>query len=333
MTDSDVDWLQRGPGLQCPVLDPAILPAIAARLTAALAPPAHPLTPLVVDGHAAGWLDSARAERLAAFGTVFGLTRGALRFVPAVDRADDRTAAVAEVARTLAAEGALSAWRDERYAVAPAFGAPPWFLLERAAARYFGVRTFAAHVNGLVRAIETGTGGSTMWFARRAPTKAIDPGQLDNLVGGGIAAGMTVAATVQKEAREEAGIPSALSSRRGPAAPCTFAAPNPTACSGRPSSSTTCGCRGTSSPQARTARWSSTGGSTWRRPRGSSTNAKVRTSSPPMRAWSCSTPCCGTAPIAADVPAYLALDALRHPPDVAATGWPSAPPAAPAPRR
>ena len=37
--------------------------------------------------------------------------------------------------------------------------------------------------------------------------------------------------------------------------------------------------------------------------------------------------------IAADVPEYLALDALRHPPDVAATGWPSAPPAAPPPRR
>jgi len=39
------------------------------------------------------------------------------------------------VARTLAAEGALSAWRNERYAVAAAPGAPPWFLLERAAAR------------------------------------------------------------------------------------------------------------------------------------------------------------------------------------------------------
>ena len=156
VTDSDVDWLRRGPGLQCPVLDNAILPAIAARLTAALAPPAHPLTPLVVDGQVAGWLDAARAERLAAFGAVFDLDRGALTFVPAVDRADDRTAAVAEVARTLAAEGALSAWRDERYAVAPAFGAPPWFLLERAAARYFGVRTFAAHVNGLVRGLDAG---------------------------------------------------------------------------------------------------------------------------------------------------------------------------------
>jgi 8-oxo-dGTP pyrophosphatase MutT (NUDIX family) len=46
-----------------------------------------------------------------------------------------------------------------------------------------------------------------MWIARRSPDKAIDPGLLDNLVGGGIAAGADVAHTVVKEAWEEAGIP------------------------------------------------------------------------------------------------------------------------------
>jgi 8-oxo-dGTP pyrophosphatase MutT (NUDIX family) len=40
--------------------------------------------------------------------------------------------------------------------------------------------------------------------------KAIDPGKLDNLVGGGIAAGATVAQTLIKEASEEAGIPGEL---------------------------------------------------------------------------------------------------------------------------
>ena len=193
------------------MLDDAILPAIAARLTAALAPPTLPLVPLVVDGFAAGWLDPPRAERAAAFRSVFVRDRRGLAFASALDRADDRSAALAEVARALAAEGALSAWRDERYAVARAFGAPPSFLVERAAARYFGVRTFAAHVNGLTGEPGAGAAGMTMWLARRAPTKAIDPGQLDNLVGGGIAAGMTVAATVVKEAREEAGIPAGRS--------------------------------------------------------------------------------------------------------------------------
>ena len=45
-----------------------------------------------------------------------------------------------------------------------------------------------------------------MWLARRSATKSIDPGLLDNLVGGGIASGATVGATVIKESWEEAGI-------------------------------------------------------------------------------------------------------------------------------
>ena len=89
---------------------------------------------------------------------------------------------------------------------------PPAFLLERAAARYFGIRTRAVHVNGLV---DTGS-GAAMWIARRSPAKAIDPGMLDNLVGGGIAAGATVAGTLVKEAWEEAGIDAALASQARP---------------------------------------------------------------------------------------------------------------------
>src|SRR5208282_2047485 len=110
--------------------------------------------------------------------------------------------ALAEVARTLAAEGALTAWRGERYAVAADPGTPPLFELERAAARYFGIHTFAAHANGLVG----GAAGWRMWLARRSATKAIDPGLLDNLVGGGIAAGTTPGQTIAREAWEEAGI-------------------------------------------------------------------------------------------------------------------------------
>jgi 8-oxo-dGTP pyrophosphatase MutT (NUDIX family) len=117
------------------------------------------------------------------------------------------------LARTLSAEGVLTAWRNERYAVVREFGEPATFDLERCAARYFGIRTFAAHINGLVE----GAGGVRMWFARRSPTKAVDPGLLDNIVGGGIAAGATVAATVVKEAWEEAGIPAALAATARPA--------------------------------------------------------------------------------------------------------------------
>jgi len=183
-----------------------IVTAIRSRLMSALAPPGERLRPLRVDGYAVGWVNSQRAARLAGFGDVFRTEDDAIRFVPSLADARARTAALERVTRTLAAEGALTSWRDERYAVAPDVGAAPWFILERAAARYFGVRTFAAHVNGLVGE----AGEVSMWFARRSANTATDPGMLDNLVGGGIAAGQTIADTVTKESWEEAGVDAAL---------------------------------------------------------------------------------------------------------------------------
>ena len=186
-----------------------IVAAIRTRLTAELEPPRRDLWPWRVDRQVVGWLNERRVARVARFGDVFRVDDGGIAFVPELDDFDGRTRALDEVARALAAEGALSAWRDERYGVADAFGGRPWFELERAAARYFGIHTFAAHVNGLVR----DGGAVAMWFARRSPGKAIDPGLLDNLVGGGIAAGSTVAATVIKEAWEEAGIDAATAAQ------------------------------------------------------------------------------------------------------------------------
>jgi 8-oxo-dGTP pyrophosphatase MutT (NUDIX family) len=113
-----------------------------------------------------------------------------------------RSAALGEVTRALAAQGLLPGWRDELYRIATAFDAPPLALIERAAARMFGIHTWAAHANGLVAAAER----PRMWLARRSATKPIDPGLLDNLVGGGIAAGASIAAALHKECWEEAGI-------------------------------------------------------------------------------------------------------------------------------
>ena len=182
---------------------------LAERLGRALRPPRQRYRPLRIDGVDAGWLTDARAARLRQYDRVFRVEDDAVTFAPGLTSAPARTRALAPVVATLAEEGALSAWRDERYPCAPAFGVPPWFLVERAAARWFGIRTWAAHVNGLVR---TGD-GSAMWIARRSPAKAIDPGMLDNLVGGGIAAGETVRAAVQRECWEEAGIPAALAAQ------------------------------------------------------------------------------------------------------------------------
>ena len=187
------------------MIEDRILPALHARLSTALAPPTAPLVRFEADGVLVGELTEPRARRLAAFAEVFDVDARRVTFVRGCASIEARTSATDLVARTLSAEGALSAWRDERYEVRAHDAAPPAFLLERAAARYFGIRTRAVHVNGLV---DTGT-GTAMWIARRSPTKAIDPGMLDNLVGGGIAAGATVAQTLAKEAWEEAGIDAA----------------------------------------------------------------------------------------------------------------------------
>jgi len=184
----------------------AIVTGIRERLEAILAAPQGRYRSFVVDGGSIGWIDDARARRLAAFGDVFVIDDRHIRLVDDIVRPAMRTEAMERVARELAAEGHLSAWRSERYAVVREFGDAACFELERCAARYFGIRTFAAHINGLVRTSE----GICMWLGRRSPHKAVDPGLLDNMVGGGIAAGASIEATVTKEAWEEAGIPQAV---------------------------------------------------------------------------------------------------------------------------
>ena len=191
----------------------AIVTGIRRRLDAILAPPQGNFRPFMVDGIAVGWVDAARARRLAEFADVLVVEHDQIGFVDGFVLPAMRTEAMERVARALSAEGLLSAWRNERYAVVREFGEKPCFDLERCAARYFGIRTFAAHVNGLVRT----PGGTRMWLGRRSPHKAVDPDMLDNMVGGGVATGVSIAATVIKEAWEEAGISPAIATSAQPA--------------------------------------------------------------------------------------------------------------------
>jgi 8-oxo-dGTP pyrophosphatase MutT (NUDIX family) len=175
-------------------------------MAAALAPPTREYLPLFVQDRVLGWITPRRAHRLARWPEVFHVSATRIECAASLATPASRTAAFAAVVRTLAEENALTAWRNERYAVAPSPGEAPSFEIERAAARYFGVHTFAAHANGVVADGQ----GWLMWLARRSPTKPIDPGLLDNLVGGGIAAGSSSDATLVKEAWEEAGVEAGL---------------------------------------------------------------------------------------------------------------------------
>jgi len=118
----------------------------------------------------------------------------------------DRSEAMAAVAARLAACGVLTPWRGELYEIRAGEGERPSFCLERSAVRFFGFRAQAVHLNGLVRHAAT----VRMWIAQRSADKAIDPGMYDNLIGGGIARGLSVEQTLVKEAWEEAGIAAPL---------------------------------------------------------------------------------------------------------------------------
>ena len=92
----------------------------------------------------------------------------------------------------------------EPYAVVTRLGQAPLALIERAAARFWGTLTFGAHANGYV--VDAAGRPTHLWIARRALTKATDPGKLDNLVGGGVPHGQAPFETLVREGFEEAGL-------------------------------------------------------------------------------------------------------------------------------
>ena len=148
--------------------------------------------PLVLAGRRIGWLAPELAARLAAWPEVFR------RDGPQVSLLGHGK--LSSVVEQLAQEGFIRGWRNERCRIEDLFD------IERAAARPFGLTTQAVHVNGVVR-------GKGMWIARRSASKATDPGLLDNVVGGGMTAGLSQMEVLVKEAWEEAGIDAALARR------------------------------------------------------------------------------------------------------------------------
>jgi 8-oxo-dGTP pyrophosphatase MutT (NUDIX family) len=167
---------------------------------------------LRMGSHDAGWIRRDLAQHLRAWPGLFRFEACGVTLSPLLGTEGERTAALAGVIERLAAMGVIGGWRDERYAVFEYPGAAPLAFIERAAARFFGVHTFAAHCNGFTRHGEN----ILMWIARRSAAKPIDPAALDNLVGGGIAHGCSPRDTLFKEGWEEAGIPPELLARATP---------------------------------------------------------------------------------------------------------------------
>lgn len=167
--------------------------------------------PLVLEASAIGWVRRDLADRLRAWPDVFELAARSIQLRPMAEAV--LSARLAEVASTLAYDETIRGWRGETYAVRADPGGVPLFHLERAAMRFFGLTSSAAHLNGYFFQSEN----PVIWFARRAATKAIDPGMLDTLVGGGVPSGEDAWRTLLRECGEEAGIPVALAKRARPA--------------------------------------------------------------------------------------------------------------------
>ena len=103
------------------------------------------------------------------------------------------------VAHAALAQGRFCGWREELFDVIVPSTGQRIFALERSVFRLFGLQSQAVQLIGY-------RPDGAVWVARRSHTKAIDPGLLDTLVGGGVRAGESPIQTLVREANEEAGL-------------------------------------------------------------------------------------------------------------------------------
>ena len=170
------------------------------------------LAALRVGGEPVGWLTPPIAHGLLdASPTLRRDADGGVSLDPALDAPGARSEALADAARALSARGILRL-RDEPFDVRAAPGGPVLATLDRGAVAPLGIGSRGVHVNGLVRRAD----GLHVWLGRRARDKAIAPGQFDNIVAGGVPAGLDPRETLIKEAEEEASMPAALAAGARP---------------------------------------------------------------------------------------------------------------------
>jgi isopentenyldiphosphate isomerase len=183
------------------------------RHVAACNPPVEePFLPWRIDEQIVGWVRPAFADQLRRFPEVFHLGAQALELNPGLIGFEARSAALDRVARALAEDGVTVHYMGEPYAVTPGGREAALCVIDRAAAAYFGVRSFGQHLNGFVRRAD----GIHMWIGRRARDRLLFPGALDNMVAGGLPHSLSLKENLIKECAEEANVPEALARKAVP---------------------------------------------------------------------------------------------------------------------
>jgi isopentenyldiphosphate isomerase len=167
-----------------------------------------------------GWIKHELAERLSGWPAVFKVSSAAVNLAEELCSFEARTDAVDGVLNELLDQGVIHRRHGEWYPVSGSDRERALFIVDRAAAPYFGLRAFGQHLNGYIR-----NGKHVeMWLGRRALTKWNAPGKLDNMVAGGLPQGISLQDNLAKECWEEAAIPPELASQAVPTGVVTYCA-------------------------------------------------------------------------------------------------------------
>ncbi len=160
--------------------------------------------PLVIQGRVAGWAVQRAVEAMAGLDGV-EIHPEAIELAPPAVADPALDPLLARVAQVLRDAGCARSWRGELLDVVGEghrLGS-----MERAVFRPLGLLTRAVHLNGW-------TPRGELWIARRAATKATDPGMWDTLAGGLVAAGESLDEALLRESHEEAGLEAAMLRQR-----------------------------------------------------------------------------------------------------------------------
>jgi 8-oxo-dGTP pyrophosphatase MutT (NUDIX family) len=169
--------------------------------------PAH-LLPFRIGDHQVGWVAPELARALTFHPRDVHFDGRGVALASRHRSPGARSAALEALCAELAPRGHLRV-RGERFDVRPTAEGPTLATLDRGALPAFGVIGQGVHLNGLVRRAD----GLHVWVGVRARDKAVAPGELDNVVAGGIPAGLTPEQCLIKEAEEEAGMPAAMAAQ------------------------------------------------------------------------------------------------------------------------
>ena len=162
--------------------------------------------PLFISGQRCGWLFAKAAQALVGLKQV-EVSQDSAHIGRLMGSGPELNALLASVATTLRLAGCAPGWRNELLDVWPehplgtaaALDNKPLGAIERGVVRPLGLLTRAVHLSGWSQ-------DGHLWVARRALTKATDPGMWDTLVGGLISSQEDVQVGLVRESDEEAGL-------------------------------------------------------------------------------------------------------------------------------